>query len=88
MIMIDLYLAVYGKDAAARIWDSIFKYYSQSLAYYNQYSGTSKAAGVNALLQETVQLLYGLNQMAEQVLNDKERAESSLKLLQQQGYSL
>ncbi len=88
MMMIDLYYAIYGKEKATRVWDSIFKYYSQSLAYYNQYTSTSKAAGVNGLLQESAQLLYGLNQMAETVLGDKERANQCLALLRQQGYQL
>jgi hypothetical protein len=87
MMMIDLYNSLYGKEKATYIWDAIFKYYSQDLAYYSQYSG-AKAAGVNHLLQETAQMLYGLNQLAEQVLQDKERAEKCMTLLQQQGYQL
>ncbi len=86
MMLIDLYNSVYGKEKATQVWDSIFKYYSQNMTYYTQYTGTSKAAGVNELLQETAQLLYGLNQMAEGVLQDKDRANQCLEMLQRQGY--
>jgi hypothetical protein len=86
MMMVDLYNSLYGKDRATYIWDGIFKYYSQNMTYYTQYIGTSKAAGANELLQETAQLLYGLNQMAEGVLQDKDRANQCLDLLQRQGY--
>jgi hypothetical protein len=86
IMLIDLYNSVYGKEKATQVWDSIFKYYSQNMTYYTQYIGTSKAAGVNELLQETAQLLYGLNQMAEGVLQDKDRANQCLELLQRQGY--
>ena len=88
MMMVDLYCDVYGKERATQIWDSIFKYYSQDLAYYSQYTGTAKAAGVGNLLQETAQLLYGLNQLAEQVLHDEGRAAQCMSLLEQQGYRM
>jgi hypothetical protein len=87
MMMVDLYNSLYGKERATYIWDGIFKYYSQNLAYYSQYTG-AKAPGVNQLMQETAQLLYGLNQLAEQVLGDKGRAEKCMTLLQQHGFQL
>ena len=86
MIMVDLYYDVFGKERATEIWDSIYKYYSQDMLYYSQYTGTSKAAGVGGVLQESAQLLYGLNQLAEQVLHDSDRAEQAMSLLEQQGY--
>ena len=88
MIMVDLYCDVYGKDRATEIWDSIYKYYSQDIAYYSQYIGTSKSAGVNSVMQESAQLLYGLNQLAEKVLLDQDRAEQAMSLLEQHGYKM
>ena len=88
MMMVDLYCDVYGKEKAAKIWDSIFHYYSQDMAYYSQYLGTSKSSGVTNLIQESAQILYGLNQLAEMVLQDKDRAQQALTLLQQQGYQM
>ena len=70
------------------IWDSIYKYYSQDIAYYSQYTGTSKASGVSNLLQESAQLLYGLNQLAKEVLHDQDRAQQALSLLESHGYHM
>ena len=88
MLMVDLYNDVYGKERATEIWDAIFKYYSQDIAYYSQYTGTSKASGVNALMQESAQLLYGLHQLASEVLKDKERSDQAMSLLEQYGYRM
>ena len=88
MIMVDLYYDVFGQERATQIWDAIYKYYSQDIAYYSQYTGTPKASGVNALMQESAQLLYGLRQLAEQVLHDKDRAEQATSLMKQYGYQM
>ena len=88
MMMVELYYDVYGKERAAEVWDSIFKYYSQDIAYYSQYTGTSKASGVSNLLQESAQLLYGLNQLAKEVLHDQDRAQQALSLLESHGYHM
>lgn len=88
MIMVDLYYDVFGKERACEIWDGIFKYYSQDMTYYSQYMSTNKSAGVNGLMQETAQMLYGLNMLAKQVLNDNTRAEKAMTLLQQSGYQM
>lgn len=88
MIMVDLYCDAFGKERAAKIWDGIFNYYSQDMVYYSQYSATNKSAGVYQLLQETAQMLYGLNQLAVQVLDDKARAEECMSLLNELGYHI
>jgi hypothetical protein len=88
MMMVELYYDVYGKERAAEVWDSIFKYYSQDIAYYSQYTGTSKASGVSNLLQESAQLLYGLSQLAKEVLHDQDRAQQALSLLESHGYHM
>ena len=88
MMMVDLYYDVFGKEGATKIWDSIFRYYSQDMAYCSQYLGTSKSSGVNSMIQESAQILYGLNHLAEVVLQDKERAQQALSLLQQHGYQM
>ena len=86
--MVDLYYDVFGKERATEIWDAIYKYYSQDIAYYSQYTATSKSAGVNHLMQESAQLLFGLHQLAEQVLHDKDRAEQAKTLMDQYGYRM
>ena len=88
MIMVDLYNDVFGKERAAQIWDGIFKYYSQDMKYFSQYSSTNKSAGVYNLLQETAQMLYGLQQIAVQVLDDSTRAQQCLGILNESGYHM
>ncbi|MCQ2295204.1 MAG: DUF2723 domain-containing protein [Bacteroidales bacterium] len=88
MMMIDLYYDVFGKERAAKIWDGIYRYYSQDFAYFSQYTSTNKAQGVTNLMQETAQMLYGLSQMAQQVLGDEERANQCIALLGQMGYHI
>lgn len=88
MLMIDLYNSVFGKSRAAEIWDAIYRYYSQNLAYFSQYSTTGKSAGVYGQLQESAQILYGLNQMALQALDDKERANQCMELLNKHGFQI
>ena len=88
MIMVDLYYDVFGKERAAEIWDDIYTYYSQDMAYYYQYIGTDKSAGVTQLIQECAQLMYGLNQLASRVLHDNERAEKANNQLKLYGYDI
>ena len=88
VIMVDLYYDVFGVERATEIWDGIYKYYSQDVAYFSQYNGTSKADGVKGSLQEAYQLLYTLNQLAERVLNDSTRAGQAKQLLTQQGIAI
>jgi len=88
IILIDLYYDLYGADRATAIWDSVYKYYTQSLGYYSQYSATSKASGVRHNIEECCQLLYTLNKIALDVLNDSGRAEQAKTTLAQQGYQI
>ena len=88
MIMVDLYYDVFGKERAAEIWDDIYTYYSQDMAYYYQYIGTDKSSGVTQLIQECAQLMYGLNQLASRVLHDNERAEKANNQLKLYGYDI
>ncbi|MCQ2281623.1 MAG: DUF2723 domain-containing protein [Bacteroidales bacterium] len=88
MMMVDLYYDVFGKDRATQIWDGIFEYYNQHLTYYLQYNGTNKAQGVAALMQESLQMMYALNQLATLVLHDDARAQQCSDIIQQQGYQL
>ena len=88
VMMIDIYNDVYGKDKAAELWDAIFTYYTQDMAYYTQYTKTNKSAGVAGNLQETAQIVYGLHEIATRVLNDNQRAEQTMNLLSQNGFQL
>ena len=87
-MLIELYAGVNDKERATEVWDAIYKYYEQDLKYYNQYLTTNKADGVKALLQESAQLVYGLNQTAKEVLNDTERANKSRELLASYGFNI
>jgi hypothetical protein len=86
--MITLYRDVFGLDRAKEIWDSIFKYYSQELAYYGQYQGTPKADGVRNATQDACQIIYTLHYTASVDLNDSARAEKAQALLAEQGYQI
>ena len=88
IIMVDLYYDVFGQEQATAVWDGIFHYYSQDLTYLSQYSATPKANGVKNALQESYQILYTLNQLAQRVLGDNDRAEQAKALLSQQGISI
>ncbi len=88
VILIDLYYDVYGVERATAVWDSVYKFYTQNLNYFNQYTGTSKAPGVRHNIEECCQLIFTLNQIATDVLNDKDRAEQTKLILAQQGYKI
>ena len=88
VMMITLYRDVFGLDRAKEIWDSIFKYYSQELAYYGQYQGTPKADGVRSATQDACQIIYTLHYAASVDLNDSARAEKAQALLAEQGYQI
>ncbi len=88
VILIDLYYDVFGADRATAIWDSIYKYYTQHLDYYLQYTGTPKASGVRHNIEECYQLLYTLNQVAVDILADDNRSQQIKTLLAKQGYTI
>ena len=88
VIMIDLYYDAFGAERANIIWDAIYKYYTQTLGYYSQYNGTSKASGVRHGIEECYQILYTLNQVAVEVLADSSRSQQVKTLLAQQGYTI
>ena len=90
MLLVDIYYQVYGAERSAQIWDAVYNYYSQEVAYLHQYLSTKKADGVRANLNEAVQILYGLEQFAADpsVLNDHARANQVSDLLNSYGYQI
>ena len=90
MLLVDIYYQVYGAERSTQIWDAVYNYYSQEVAYLHQYLSTKKADGVRANLNEAVQILYGLEQFAADpsVLNDHARANQVSDLLNSYGYQI
>lgn len=85
-MLIDLYYDLFGKEKATAIWDAIFKYYSQDYTYYSQYRRTSKSNGAAGQLHESVQILYTLGRIANDVLKDQQRATQAMQIVESSGF--
>ena len=85
--MIPLFKSVYGPEKATELWNDIFDYYAQDLAYYAQFTG-SKADGVKAVREEAISIIYTLGHEARFNMNNAALQEKSMKLLSLYGVNL
>ena len=88
MMAVEIYNAAFGKERATKIWDDIFTYYDQGFIYYNQYLHDGKGQHVQRLIEECMQMFYTLNQLADKVLDDPERAAKAAEIVRAQGYQI
>ena len=88
---IGIYQRALGTEKAIELWNDIFNYYSQDLAYISQYAKSSNRnlkMGVSRRLMEDVQALYGLGQLADTQLNSPELSEKAHQLAEPFEYIL
>ncbi len=71
--VVDLYKKVYGIEKAQELWDAAFKYYDDEVGYLSTFRG-DKAAGVRGDLQNGLQILSLLADVARRTLGDDARA--------------
>ena len=80
--VVDLYRKIYGEEEAVRLWKNAFRYYSGEIDYLRRFAG-EKAQGVRGTLQNDLQIVALLNEMAQYTLGNATLAEESAALLRQ-----
>ena len=80
--VVDLYRKIYGEEEAVRLWKDAFRYYSGEIDYLRRFAG-EKAQGVRGTLQNDLQIVALLNEMAQYTLGNATLAEESAALLRQ-----
>ncbi len=84
---------VCGREKAAELWDNIYEYFRQDIAYLSQFNG-EKSKGVRRQLAEDIQIMRQLAAYANDsrqdvnVLHDEERAGKARTLFEQYQYFL
>ena len=81
---VDLYNRVYGKEQATELWLSAFEYYRQEIDYFKRFSGT-KARGLRAPLQNDLQIMHLLGEIAQVSLADESLMQQTEDVLKQFG---
>ena len=84
--VVDLYLRIYGEEQAIQLWQDAFRYYNSELTYLRQFSG-EKVQGVRGLLQNDLQIMGLLDEMAQKTLRNDELAAQSSAVLAQFDFS-
>ena len=85
LYMVELYNKVYGVEKATELWNDIFDYYRQDIAYVGQYTKMANrkfAAGTANRLREDCQILYTLADSARKHLHNEtlaNKAEETFK---------
>ncbi len=67
--IVELYKNVYGMDKARELWNDAFKYYDAELNYLARFRG-DKVAGVRGQIQDDLQVMKILNDIARYTLED------------------
>ena len=68
---VDLYRRVYGEERAEELWQEVFEYYRQNIDYLVRFKG-DKAQGVRSALQNDLQIMGLLNDIAKITLDNAE----------------
>jgi len=84
--VVDLYLRIYGEEQAIQLWQDAFRYYNSELTYLRQFSG-EKVQGVRGILQNDLQIMGLLDEMAQKTLRNDELAAQSSAVLAQFDFS-
>ena len=80
--VVDLYKKVYGVERATQLWNDVFDYYSAEINYLRRFNG-DKAQGVRGTLQNDMQILALLGEMAQLTLQNDELAAKVESILGQ-----
>ena len=80
--VVDLYKQVYGEEQAIQLWNDVFRYYSEEINYLRRFSG-EKAQGVRGMLQNDMQIMALLGEMAQMTLHNDELAAQAEAMLGQ-----
>ena len=78
--VVDLYKQVYGEEQAIQLWNDVFRYYSEEIKYLRRFSG-EKAQGVRGMLQNDMQIMALLGEMAQMTLHNDELAAQAEAML-------
>ena len=78
--VVDLYKQVYGEEQAIQLWNDVFRYYSEEINYLRRFSG-EKAQGVRGMLQNDMQIMALLGEMAQMTLHNDELAAQAEAML-------
>ena len=80
--VVDLYKKVYGVERATQLWNDVFDYYSEDINYLRRFNG-DKAQGVRGTLQNDMQIMALLGEMAQLTLQNDELAAKVESILGQ-----
>ncbi len=80
--VIDLFEKVYGHERAVELWNAVFRYYQAEIAYLQRFSG-EKAQGVRTPLQNDLQIMGLLYDMARLTLHDETLATQAKNIVDQ-----
>lgn len=69
------------------LWNDVFEYYAQDLTYLQQFSG-DKRSGVDGDLQEAIQIIYHLGDVASRELQNEDLANKAYSFLQSHGIQI
>ena len=83
--VVDLFRRVYGEERAVWLWQEAFRYYSSEVTYLTRFKG-EKASGVRANLQNDLQIMGLLNDVARNTLHNEQLASQAETILQQYAY--
>ena len=78
--VVDLYKQVYGEEQAIQLWNDVFRYYSEEINYLRRFSG-EKAQGVRGMLQNDMQIMALLGEMAQMTLHNDDLAAQAEAML-------
>ena len=81
---VELYRTVYGEERAVQLWEDAFEHYRQEIAYYAQFRG-DKAIGVRGPMQNDLQIIGLLSDMARITLGNDTLCAKAENLLTQYG---
>ena len=77
---IELYKNVFGQQRAVQLWQAAFKFYSQEIAYLARFQG-DKAIGVRSQLQNDLQIVGLLREIAAKTLQDNSLRQQAEALI-------
>lgn len=86
---INVYNAAFGKEKALEIWNDVYEYYKQDLAYVAQYQSSKNrnyAQGTRHQLQEDCSILYTLADYARKQFKDEALAKKAEDLIAPYSY--
>lgn len=79
--------AAKGSHLAEELWNDVFDYYAQTLTYLQQFP-SDKRSGVDGDLQEAMQIIYHLSDLAKQEVKNDQLSNKALDFLKSHGIQI